>query len=153
MSIECRSAMRAAISEVLETMFFSLAEFDHGPGPAPAYEFVASISLFNEERRMDIQFKLKAAFARMITANLLGLDEDDVAMEDLEDTLKELTNMVGGNYQARLTDAAWRLGIPRLERPEQGATACASDLVFSCFGEPAGALELQCGGSGENTPQ
>ncbi|MEN6483487.1 MAG: chemotaxis protein CheX [Syntrophobacteraceae bacterium] len=152
MSVEWRSAMRAAISEVLETMFFSLAEFDDCSEPASAYDYGASISLFKEERRMEIQFKLKAAFARMITANLLGIDEEAVTTEDLEDTLKELANMVGGNYQARLADTSWRLGIPSLVQADEPCGGGASELVFSCFGEPAGALEFRSDASGENAP-
>ena len=56
--------------------------------------------------------KWSDSFAKLITANLLGMDEGEVTPDDIEDTMKELANMVVGNYQSRLGTGTWELGFP-----------------------------------------
>ncbi|NLI82498.1 MAG: chemotaxis protein CheX [Deltaproteobacteria bacterium] len=135
--------MKDAISEVLETMFFMFVDFD-GDCPGDHYSDCESfISLKNNKGRVDIAFKVREEFARMISANLLGLDELDVTQEDMEDTMKEFANMVGGNYKARFdVNNQWELGIPQF-RNLTGTSGDPADagLLFFCFGRSMGKVE------------
>ena len=77
----------------------------------------------------------------MLTAGFLGIDENQVKDEDLQDCMKELVNMIGGGYHARINDAAWKLGIPRVWKigvEEVDTAKAAAGFGFAFFGESAG---------------
>ncbi len=137
-----RSAMKDAISEVLETMFFVFVDFNGDSSEAQLAECESSISLYNSRERVDISFKAREEFARLISANLLGLDESDVGSDDLEDTMKEFANMVGGNYKARIdVRNQWDLGIPQFRLLGGQSDLGGSGLVFSCYGRSMGEVD------------
>ena len=52
--------------------------------------------LTESDGRIVISLQVSEEFARMITANFLGIGEDQVKDDDIEDSMKELANMVGG---------------------------------------------------------
>jgi hypothetical protein len=84
----------------------------------------------------------------MVTANFLGTDEGAVDIEDMEDSLKELANMVGGSFLAQSSDKNWRMGIPHVQRTCSGAErgGCPdAELAFSLFGDPVGAVSVRFG--------
>ena len=83
-------------------------------GPEQSFDYESEIHLLNHEGRIAISLRVSEEFARMITANFLGIEENQVNDDDLEDSLKELANMVGGGYHAHINDAGWQLGIPRV---------------------------------------
>lgn len=147
MSFEWQAAMRDAISEVLETMFFVSVDFETENASALVCEHQSSISLNCMGRRMDIAFEVSDSFAKLITANLLGMDEEAVTHDDMEDTMKELANMVVGNYQSRLGGGTWELGIPSTGRPESGAESREVGLIFGFLGEPSGVVTVRCDSS------
>lgn len=137
--------MMDAISEVLEKMFFVSVDFDRGGAPEFSCRHESCISLSDGNRRIDLSFRVTDPFARLITANLLGVDEEEVTPDDMEDTMKELANMVGGNYQSRMKDSAWELGIPATGNSEGDALAPETVLSFAFLGDPAGLVGLQTG--------
>jgi hypothetical protein len=124
MNGQYRMAMKQAISNVLETMFFFLPSFiDDGtelPGNVGVCEIATTISVTNDSEHIKILFWATEHFARMTTANFLGMGESEVQKEDMVDTVKELANMIGGDHLARLAPGSWQLGIPCLESPENG---------------------------------
>jgi hypothetical protein len=137
--------MKDAISEVLETMFFVIVEFE---GDASTYKpccCQSTISIRSEdEKQTNIIFRAVEDFARTLTANFLGKTEDEVFPEDLEDTIKELTNMLGGSYVSRSTGRQWRLGIPHFEKPDGHAVQEeALGIPLFWFGEFVGEIVLQ----------
>ncbi len=138
-----KSAMRDAISEVLETMFFTLVDFVDLTSSSRPYQYASMISLIDELRQVHITFNVTDPFARMITANLVGVDEDEVKSDDLEDTMKELANMIGGNFQARIEDKSWLLGIPSFDLGENVDVNEEEGLAFSYLGDPAGLVTLR----------
>jgi hypothetical protein len=141
MAFEQEQMLKDVISEVLETMFFAMVDFgEYGPGDG-SFDYESEISLLNHTERIAISLQVSEEFARMITANFLGIEEDQVNDDDLCDSLKELANMVGGGYHARINNTGWHLGIPRSWKigPESMDTTHAEEgLVFAMFGEPAG---------------
>lgn len=139
METQDRSAMKDAISEVLETMFFVFVDFDEGLAVRQLGECESLVSLVNGEGTVDISLTASREFARMISANMLGVEEQEITSEDLEDTMKEFANMVGGNYKARVDiNNQWELGIPRFREHGNAAGSSGSGLVFSCYGRPMG---------------
>lgn len=139
MEMQDRSAMKDAISEVLETMFFVFVDFDDGLTVRQLGECESRVSLVNGEGALDIFLMTSREFARMISANMLGVEEQEVTSEDLEDTMKEFANMVGGNYKARVDiNNQWELGIPRFRQLDNAEGSSGSGLVFSCYGRPMG---------------
>lgn len=145
-TIQWEPVLRDVISEVLETMFFSVVDFETKASKIPPFDYESEICLQGEERQMKISLYLCRPFAKMITANLLGVDEGQVSEDDILDCLKEFTNMVGGGYHARLEDLKWQLGIPSAARNGANGEAEPSGdkeaLCFSFFDEPAGSAML-----------
>jgi hypothetical protein len=127
--------MREAISNVLETMFFLVPAFDegenrHGFHQRPFF-LESSIVITGQTQHLRLLFRATRAFASVLTSNFLGVGQDEVAPDEMEDTLKELANMVGGDFLARLPAANWELGIPRLEPPKTDVDACFTPDMYS----------------------
>jgi hypothetical protein len=131
--------MKDAISEVLETMFFVMVEFEGDASQEPSYSYQSRIRLLDEAKSpIDIVLRVTEGFARTITANLLGKNEPEVETVDIEDTLKETTNMVSGNYIGRISNSKWRIGIPGLEEPAKDSSTNDIETLFFLFGELVG---------------
>ena len=142
--MECLSALKSAISEVLETMFFTSVEFDQlDESHQSDYYRSTKISLFSEGKNLNITFCLMESFAKMISANFIGIDEEDVAEEEVEDVMRELTNMIGGNYMGRMALDSWQLGIPSLGSFEDAPGGQVYSLSFSFMGDHVGLVVLQ----------
>jgi hypothetical protein len=137
--------LKDVISEILETMFFAMVEFKDCGREDRCFDYESEIELQNHEGRIAISLQLSEEFTRMITAGFLGIEENQVKDEDLRDSMKELVNMIGGGYLARINDAAWKLGIPRFREigpdPTRRAQA-AVRLVLSYLEEPVGSAVL-----------
>ena len=144
MRSQWREVVKDTISEVLETMFFTMVDFDENGGQTGGpYDFESRIVLSKEDEQATISFRIAGPFGRMLTAGFLGLKEEQISADDMEDTLKELANMVGGGYLARVGQEKWKLGIPRAARAgaeAQDRTMADGELAFSCFGDPVGTV-------------
>jgi hypothetical protein len=141
MVVGWEQVLKDVISDILETMFFSMVEFGECGSGDRLFDYGSEIHLLNHTGRTAISLRVSEKFARMITANFLGVEESQVDDDDLKDSLKELANMVGGGYHARTKDADWRLGIPEVWKigPEsEETTQGAAELGFTFFGEPVG---------------
>lgn len=140
MAMEPRLAMMKAISEVLETMFFvSVDVADWDPPPNTVYRD-SKIQIFNHAKAIELRFRLAADFARMAAANFLGIDEEEIQEEDLDDVMRELANMVGGNFLDRLDEDGFHLGIPSFEAYEGEMEAVSSRVQLAFMGDFAGVV-------------
>ncbi len=149
MKPEWLQTMMAAISEVLETMFFTMVDFGGQGNPAGYMYYESEIQLTDVEE-ITIRFRVVGEFARVLTANFLGSDEAEVKVEEVEDAMKELVNMVAGYFQPRIAEKKWRLGIPCFRMsgypaPEEKADPAGSslDLQLLYMGEPVGMVTLE----------
>ena len=137
--------LKEVISEVLETMFYAMVEFEQSsPGSSP-FDLESEIFLTNLDGKIVISLQVSEEFARMATADFLGIGQDQVKDDDIEDSMKELANMVGGLCQARIAGAKWELGIPVVRkidpgRPDEGETVTCLDFGF--LGQPAGSVRM-----------
>lgn len=127
--------MRDAISNVLETMFFLVPAFEENEnlkriqqGP---FFLESSITIAGETQRFRLLISATKAFVTIITANFLGVGQEEVVLEEMEDTLKELANMVGGDCLSRLPPDNWKLGIPELEQPGKDVDKCSTPSIYS----------------------
>lgn len=152
MEMEPRLAMAKAISEVLETMFFVSVDFADWHPPSHARYYDSNIQIYDQQQTIDVRFRLESGFAKMATANFLGLNEEQVQTEDIADVMRELANIVGGDFLGRLSQHKLQLGIPSCEPFEGNMDAVHSKLELSFMGEFAGVvLWKTCEGNGSRT--
>lgn len=127
--------MRDAISNVLETMFFLVPVFEEAkdlqdPRLGP-FLLDSTINLKGDTQCLTLLVRATRAFASTLTANFLGVGQEEVAPEEMEDTLKELANMVGGDCLARLPADNWQLGIPKIEPPRTNSEEYLAPHMYS----------------------
>jgi CheY-specific phosphatase CheX len=119
MNPQCQTAMKAAISNVLETMFFTTVLYEGANEPqvgeTPPYQFESNIMIHGDSQEITLFCLSTDRFARMITANFLGVDENELSVVEIGDAMKELANMAAGELVTRFSQGAWRLGIPEFE--------------------------------------
>ncbi len=109
--------LKAATFEVFETMFFlfpeALAEAGL-PGSGPAAKAWVPVA---GPRSFNIGLIVSLALARKMAMNFLGLREERLAQDKVEDVLREAANMVAGNFLSReQVSQAFRLEPPRFVR-------------------------------------
>jgi CheY-specific phosphatase CheX len=83
---------------------------------ADSMQIVGSVS-FAGKAMGSINLHFSEAFARLVTAAMLDMDEDDIeGDEEVHDVVGELSNMVGGDLKSRLCDAGLtcELSIPTI---------------------------------------
>jgi CheY-specific phosphatase CheX len=119
MNPQCQTAMRGAISKVLETMFFTMVLYEGADelqtGEVPPYDFESSIMIHGDSQEITFFCLSTDRFARMITGNFLGVEENELSVAEIGDTMKELANMAAGELVAKFSQGAWRLDIPEFE--------------------------------------
>ncbi|MBF0474241.1 MAG: chemotaxis protein CheX [Deltaproteobacteria bacterium] len=115
---EVMRAMQTSISEVLETMFFLPVRFYEGVGLevlGDITDLVISRVTFGGPFQGRMMIFIPRDLARSITASFLGKDEAGVSHEHLEETVKEIDNMIAGNTFTVLDEkSVFNLGIPQL---------------------------------------
>lgn len=150
MAFLSEEVLRDVISEVFETMFFAEVDFEECEGGGRVFEYRSQTRLENHDGCIVLTMQISEKFARMITANLLGIEEaraNEIDEEELVDSLGELANMVAGGCHAHANDPDWKLGIPRAWRTGSGKddpTGIDCGLGFTFSGEPAGSAALEC---------
>lgn len=136
--------IRNAISEVLEAMFFVSVDFSEPTQiRASSFPCCSSIQLRCDTECVEIGIAVTEAFGKMIAANFLGIEETLVKSEELEDVLKELANMSGGNYLSRTDSGSWELGIPSSRKLSESSDTFLRGSPMDTMGEPAGLVFIE----------
>ena len=141
--------LKDVISEVFETMFFTDVDFEECEGGGGTFEYGSETRLVNQKGCTVLKMRIGERFARMITANFLGIDEaqaDEIDEDELVDSLRELSNMVAGGCHAHANHPEGKLGIPRAWRigtEKEDSTRSVSGLGFTFSGQPAGSAALE----------
>lgn len=115
-----KAAMMASISEVLETMFYMSLDFDD-------QKTLKNMDIIqngvNMACRLDFTGPFSGCFLLIIpeklliemSQNFMGIEEADIQQQQLEGTIKELTNMIAGNTFSTLNDQIeFKLSIPAM---------------------------------------
>ena len=119
-SVDLRGFISGAMNEVFDTMLSMDIELaDEGvQATVDGERIVGSVGLAGKAVG-SVSIQVNEAFARSITAAMLGMDEDEIdGDEDVHDVIGELSNMVGGDLKSRLCDEGLDcdLSIPSITR-------------------------------------
>ena len=109
--------LKAATFEVLETMFYlfpeSLEEGEVVPTQAP---FLRSWVTIAGPQSICIGLLVPQSLARKMAANFLGTGEEEIYQPEMEDVLKETTNMMAGAFLSKMeASAAFKLQTPEVQ--------------------------------------
>ncbi|RLB22785.1 MAG: hypothetical protein DRG76_05815 [Deltaproteobacteria bacterium] len=115
-----KKAMMTSISEILETMFFMPLEFSEN-------EDLTTIGDSSEEPLLAVALKFEGpisgqfmavipnSLAKTLSANLLGLESDQVERAHVEATLREMINMTAGKtFSLYDSQSVFKLDIPEM---------------------------------------
>jgi len=112
--------MRAAISNVMETMFFQPVQISDKDFTLQEW-FSDKESLLGAKLNFTgpssglCYFLIPAKLMGEITANFLGLEKEETNEEQKRDTIKEALNMIGGHmFSLYDNEGTINLGIPEL---------------------------------------
>ncbi|MBW2599309.1 MAG: chemotaxis protein CheX [Deltaproteobacteria bacterium] len=102
--------MRLSISEVFEKMFFVFLEpLDD---ECNEYDMEAAIR-FEGSINGEVRVLLSRDIAKTMIQNMLGLKEDEITAQRMEDCSKEAVNMICGNFLGKLDSTkVFKLSIP-----------------------------------------
>ena len=114
------TAMKNSISSVLETMFFLSLDFsddidilelwDTGKDPV-----IAAKLSFSGPLSGYAVFCIPKKSALSITADFMGKDEQEISDDQINETIKEIINMIIGNtFSMYDPDVVFDLGVPEL---------------------------------------
>lgn len=112
--------LKQAISNVLELMFFVSVQVmeDENPSsekPLNGQPCIGATLAFSGPLSGSYYLLIPQEMARVITANFLGLDDDEVTGNQAQDTVKEALNMIGGHMLSLAENPdAFQLGIPEI---------------------------------------
>ncbi len=115
------TAMKTSISEVLETMFFLPLDFPEDLNFEEEIKtgddnpLVSSKIDFSGPIEGTMFFIIPWKLACSLTANFLGIEEDEVDQQGVDGTVKELLNMITGKaFSAYDDQLVFNLGIPEI---------------------------------------
>lgn len=77
------------------------------------------------------------ALAREVAASMFGLHVDDIADDEVFDTIGELANMAGGNVKSRLAGSC-HLSLPSVTSGRDYALSIRNSSVVECVAHTAG---------------
>ncbi len=117
--------LTSVISEVLETMFFVFLEPQSGNLSLSTNFVGAKVVIEGPDFGCVLEFLAQFGLLQQITSDFLGLDQEEVSLEQCQDVLKEIGNMVSGNL-VNICDpeALCKLGIPTFS----GTSLTAAEL-------------------------
>ena len=115
------TAMKNSISEVLETMFFLSLDFFHNDADIRELwtmgkdQIVAAKLNFSGPLSGYAIFCIPKKSALSITADFMGKDEQEISDDQINETIKEIINMIIGNtFSMYDPDVVFDLGVPEL---------------------------------------
>ena len=107
---EMNEAMRAAIFDVFERMFYVFLEPLHDE--YSDYAMGSSIK-FDGALHGELMILVSEELAKTMVQNLLGLQSEEITEQDIEDCVKEAANMICGNFLSNLDQTkVFDLSIP-----------------------------------------
>jgi len=134
---ELTSSIAAAAGSVLETMFFAEVEPCPAVGDEQRREMIAVRIAFDGGLRGEFRIGFEPHLARALAAAFLGVDDNEIAEEEVHQVICETANMICGAALSRIeSDEHMRLETPALADAE----SCREGFVQACFTTPEGNL-------------
>ncbi len=119
-TVDLRGFISGAMNEVFDTMLsMDLELADEGVPASVEGERIVGTVGFAGKAVGSLSVQVNEAFARSITAAMLGMEDDEIEEdEEVLDVIGELSNMVGGDLKSRLCDEGLNcnLSIPSITR-------------------------------------
>ena len=115
-----KTAMMNSISDVLETMFFLPLDFSEASSAQEIWgnekdQIVAATLKFGGPFSGYCGFYIHNKLAMSITADFMGIDEENISKEHVNETVKEILNMIVGNVFSSLDpQEVFNLAVPEL---------------------------------------
>jgi CheY-specific phosphatase CheX len=137
---EMKEIMMAAIFDVVEQMFYVFLE--PVGDEYSDYAMEAAIQ-FKGDLKGEVSILVSEGLAKSMVQNLLGLETGQMTKEDIEDCVKEVANMICGNFLGRLDQTRmFDLSMPSFSQPPRKAVAGSDSfrLYFDSDGESFGAV-------------
>jgi len=137
---EMKEIMMAAIFDVVEKMFYVFLE--PVGDEYSDYAMEAAIQ-FGGDLKGEISILLSDGLAENMVRNFLGLAKGQMTRDDIEDCVKEVANMICGNFLGRLDRTKmFDLSTPSFSRPPRktGTKGESCRLYFDSDGESFGAV-------------
>ena len=105
-TVDLRGFLSGAMNEVFDTMLSMDIELvDEGVQASVEGKRIVGSVGFAGKAVGNVSVQVNEAFARSITAAMLGMEEDEIeGDEEVHDVIGELSNMVGGDLKSRLCD-------------------------------------------------
>jgi CheY-specific phosphatase CheX len=137
---EMKEIMMAAIFDVVEQMFYVFLE----PVGDEYSEYAMEAAIqFTGDLRGEMSILVSDGLAKSMVHNLLGLETGQMTKEDIEDCIKEVANMICGNFLGRLDQTrVFDLSVPSFSQPPRKIIAESDScrLYFDSDGESFGAV-------------
>lgn len=108
-------AMFSAVSQTLENMAFVEVTEQPIDNPKPLGEGVNWVSmLIHDPFQGEIRLAMTAFLLRELTANMFGLETDEISQSQQEDIIAEILNTLTGLFMTKLLpdDQTYQLGLP-----------------------------------------
>jgi CheY-specific phosphatase CheX len=144
-------ALRDAVAEVLEKMFFirilenprPAAEISApGEGSSPESEILTQVT-FHGEPPGKLSLRLERRVARAIAADFLGEEEPELEEREVEDVTRELANMVCGTVLTHV-ESAVLFGLDEPQLADASAPECGRpESAMHVFPIGAGVLKVK----------
>ncbi|HET6461666.1 MAG TPA: chemotaxis protein CheX [Syntrophales bacterium] len=137
---DMKEIMMAAIFDVVEKMFYVFLE--PVADEYSDYAMEAAVQ-FKGDVKGEISILVSEALAENMVRNFLGLAQGQMTRDDVEDCMKEVANMVCGNFLGRLDRTkVFDLSMPSFSRSPRKNIADGHSfrLFFDSDGESFGAV-------------
>ena len=111
------SNLKAATFEVLETMFYLFPETLEDGEVLPARgPFLRSWVTIAGPQSICMGLQVPQSLARKMAANFLGTEEEEISQPEMEDILKETSNMMAGAFLSKMeASGAFKLQTPEAQ--------------------------------------
>lgn len=117
-TLDIKALVSNAIRNVFATMVsMEVVLLDDGPPRMDGGELIVGSVSFAGAVMGSINLHVNRAFARSITAAMLGLEADEIESdEEIHDVIGEVCNMIGGDLSSRLCNSGMpcKLSIPSI---------------------------------------
>ncbi len=125
------TALRSAVADVLESMFF-LEAVGEAAEPPPEAETVAAHLTFEGKPPGYFHMRVARSAASAIAADFLGEDCESLTPQQSTEVTLELANMICGAVLSRIeSSASFRLGTPEIVTGEAGGQGPVEETRYT----------------------
>ena len=123
------------LTQMVWTTVVGLEAYERAPGTDEVEEITTSVDISGAWEGT-VSLTLTTALGKHVAATMLACPEAETSQELMQDVLRELANMIGGNVKG-LIPGQCKLSLPRVEPESSGkGKVLAKRMWFDCNGLP-----------------